>query len=201
MWTALLHGFLVQMGLIMAIGPQNSFVLTQGLRRGHIGLICLICTLSDVILIALGVGGMAALLQATPAVGLALRYGGAAFLLWYGYGRLRSALRPTQGMQTTPEKTLSRTAAALATLAFTWLNPHVYLDTVVMIGVLAGGFPGHQPAFGLGAATASGLYFFSLGYGARLLAPTLSGPAAWRILDMVVAIMMAGLAAGLIFTG
>ncbi|MGB8601418.1 MAG: LysE/ArgO family amino acid transporter [Rhizomicrobium sp.] len=198
MGAALWHGFAVQLGLIVAIGPQNAFVLSQGLKRAHIFLICLICTLSDGLLIGLGVGGMATVMHTAPWLAGLLRYGGAAFLIWYALGRLRAACGPAAALDRTGDEVLSRRAAIAATLAFTWLNPHVYLDTVVMIGTLASQFPGDHGAFGLGAALASALFFFSLGYGARLLAPLLARPTAWRVLDLVIFGTMVWVAGGLL---
>lgn len=197
MVKALLHGFLIQMSLIVAIGPQNAFVLTQGIRRNHVAPICLICTLSDALLIALGVGGMGAALQAAPQLETALRWGGAAFLLWYAWGRVRAGLGPAETLGLSDGEQTGLRAALMACLAFTWLNPHVYLDTVVLIGSLSGQFPDHRLMFGAGAAGASALFFFALGYGARYLAPVLARPTAWRALELSVAVMMITIAAGL----
>jgi L-lysine exporter family protein LysE/ArgO len=184
------QGFLLGLSLIVAIGAQNAFVLRQGLLRRHVLVVCLICALSDALLIAAGVAGFGALVQRLPALPQLMGWLGAVFLFWYGLTRFREALR-TSGLRAAEEGAGSLSAAVTACLAFTWLNPHVYLDTVVLLGGIATRFAGSaRLAFGLGAAAASFLFFFALGYGARLLAPWFARPGAWRVLDTAVGFTM-----------
>lgn len=196
--TAFLAGFALSASLILAIGAQNAFVLRQGLRRAHVFAICLTCTLSDAVLIAAGVAGFGALVAAAPWLEPALRYGGAAFLVVYGAMAFRAAWRGGQALEPVsgPPEPLG---AALATcLALTFLNPHVYLDTLVLIGSVSTQYPGAELAFGVGAAAASAVFFFALGYGARLLAPLFARPGAWRVLEALVGTVMTGLAVKLV---
>lgn len=192
-----LAGFQLSFGLIMAIGAQNAFVLRQGLRREHVLAVCLFCAASDALLIAAGVAGMGTLARHVPAADAVLRWGGVAFLLWYGARALRSARKGGATLQAARGggEPLARVIATLALL--TWLNPHVWLDTVVLIGSVASQYPGRSVAFGAGAATASFVFFLSLGYGARLLAPLFARPRAWQALDAVVGIIMWSIAARL----
>lgn len=192
-----LAGFQLSFGLIMAIGAQNAFVLRQGLRREHVLAVCLFCAVSDALLIAAGVAGMGAIAEHVPAAGAVLRWGGVAFLFWYGARAFRAAwdggamLRAERG----GGEPLVRVIATLALL--TWLNPHVWLDTVVLIGSIASQYPGQSVAFGAGAAAASFVFFLSLGFGARLLAPLFARPRAWQVLDAIVGIIMWSIAARL----
>lgn len=190
-------GFLTGFSLILAIGAQNAFVLRQGIRGEHVFAVCLACALSDALLIAAGVAGFSSLVRAAPWIDPVMRVGGVAFLLVYAVGRLRAAMAPAV-LQAAggPVAGLGRTLAVC--LAFTFANPHVYLDTVVLLGSVSAGFPGRGTAFGAGAASASFVFFFTLGYGARLLAPVFASRAAWRYLDLAVAGMMALVAAGLL---
>ena len=198
MLTAALSGLFLGLSLIIAIGAQNAFVLRQGLRRDHVFVVCLTCTLSDALLISLGVFALGTVTDLIPGIEPALRYGGAAFLLAYGLRSARSAMTGG-GALTSGDGTRQGLGATLATaLAFTFLNPHVYLDTVLLIGSIASQYPGREAAFGAGAVTGSFLFFFSLGYGARLLAPVFARPNAWRVLDGVIAVVMIGLAIKLI---
>jgi L-lysine exporter family protein LysE/ArgO len=184
------EGFLLGLSLILAIGAQNAFVLRQGLLRRHVLAVCLLCALSDALLIAAGVAGFGLLVQRLPALPQVMAWLGAAFLFWYGATRLRAALRP-DALRAAQEGATSLRAAVGTCLAFTWLNPHVYLDTVVLLGGIATRFAGSaRLAFGLGAAAASFLFFFALGYGARLLAPWFARPGAWRVLDTLVGLTM-----------
>ncbi|PWR21743.1 LysE/ArgO family amino acid transporter [Zavarzinia compransoris] len=186
----LLTGFGSGLGLIMAIGAQNAFVLRQGLIRRHVFAVCLVCALSDALLITLGITALGTVKAALPWAEPVLRYGGAAFLLWYGGRSLLSALRGGQALRAAagPGAGLGPTLATA--LLLTFANPHVYLDTVVLLGTIAAQFPGQGLAFGLGAVTASFVFFFALGFGARLLAPLFARPAAWRGLDLLVAAIM-----------
>ncbi|WP_439529384.1 LysE/ArgO family amino acid transporter [Pannonibacter sp.] len=199
MLTAALSGLFLGLSLIIAIGAQNAFVLRQGLRREHVFVVCLTCALSDALLISLGVFALGAVTDLIPGIEPALRYGGAAFLVAYGLRSARSAMTGGSAL-TLGGGARQGLGATLATaLAFTFLNPHVYLDTVLLIGSIASQYPGREAAFGAGAVTGSFLFFFSLGYGARLLAPVFARPNAWRVLDGVIAVVMIGLAIKLIF--
>ncbi len=190
-------GFTTGFSLILAIGAQNAFVLKHGLQRRHVFWICLTCALSDALLIAAGVAGAGALVAATPWLGNVMRYGGAAFLLWYGARNLRSARRGGAAIELSAEQItpLGRTLAIA--LALTWLNPHVYLDTVMLIGGLSA--QAEIPRqFGMGAITASFVFFFGLGYGAAYLAPLFARPRAWQVLDAGIGLVMWALALKLI---
>jgi L-lysine exporter family protein LysE/ArgO len=194
---AAVSGFFLGLSLIMAIGAQNAFVLRQGLRREHVFAVCLTCALSDAILIAAGVTGMGWLAREVPWLAPAMTWAGAAFLVVYGALSFRRALAP--GALTAVGQGGGNLRTALLTcLALTWLNPHVWLDTVVLLGSVAAQFPGNAAAFGIGAATASFAFFFALGYGARALAPVFARPAAWRVLDIGVGLVMWAIAAKLI---
>jgi L-lysine exporter family protein LysE/ArgO len=197
--SVFLSGLGTGLGLIVAIGAQNAFVLRQGLHDEHVFAVCLTCALSDAILIAVGVGGFGTIVARLPWLEPVMRYGGAGFLAWYGVASLRSALRSRAALaaDTAPRRG-GLGDALLACLAFTWLNPHVYLDTVVLLGSIATQFPGAAVSFGVGAASASLLFFFSLGYGARRLAPLFARPAAWRLLEAAIAVMMATLSLRLV---
>ncbi|WP_454695865.1 LysE/ArgO family amino acid transporter [Achromobacter aegrifaciens] len=191
MTTAYIPGFLLGLSLIMAIGAQNAFVLRQGLRQEHVFAVCLACALSDAILISAGVAGFGLAVGALSWLEPALRYGGALFLFAYAARSLRSALRARHDSLTPSSTQTAGRAAALATcLALTWLNPHVYLDTVVLLGSVSSQYDGHKTAFALGAILASFAFFFALGYGARLLRPIFANPNAWRVLDGCVAAAM-----------
>jgi L-lysine exporter family protein LysE/ArgO len=184
------EGFLLGLSLILAIGAQNAFVLRQGLMRQHVFAVCLVCALSDALLIAAGVAGFGMLVERHPGLPQVMTWLGAAFLFVYGLGRLRAALHP-DGLRPADRPAPSLRAAVSACLAFTWLNPHVYLDTVVLLGGIASRFaPSDRVLFGLGAVSASFAFFFALGYGARLLAPLFTRPAAWRWLDLGVGVTM-----------
>ncbi|MEK7951530.1 LysE/ArgO family amino acid transporter [Luteolibacter soli] len=188
-------GMTMGLGLIVAIGAQNVFVLRQGLRHEHVFAVCLACALSDAILIIVGITSFAKIAMILPWINPAMRYGGGAFLTWYGAKSLRSALRSRDALvveNTSTPSSLARTL--LACLAITWLNPHVYLDTVVLLGTVSTQFPGKQFSFGAGAATGSFLFFFALGYAAKQLRPLFAKPSAWRILEGTIALVMWGIA-------
>ncbi|WP_444464583.1 LysE/ArgO family amino acid transporter [Rhodobacter capsulatus] len=195
----LLTGFALSLGLIVAIGAQNAFVLRQGLRREHVALVVVFCSACDLALIAAGVAGLGAVLGQAPRLVTALSLGGAVFLGWYGVSALRRALHPER-LEAGPGGAALTRAGALARVAgFTLLNPHVYLDTVLLVGSVGAAQPaGAHLAFVLGAGLASALWFTALGYGARLLAPVFARPAAWRVLDLLVGLIMLALAAGLV---
>ncbi|MFP6558606.1 LysE/ArgO family amino acid transporter [Paraburkholderia sp. B3] len=187
-WLAFSHGAALCASLIVTIGAQNAFVLRQGILRAHVAKIVVLCTLSDFVLIAAGVGGASALVERYPTFVHFVLYAGLAWLVWFGIGALRRAVRPGHAV-------LDPTAAAaspeqrawpivLMTLAFTWLNPHVYLDTFLLIGTAGAREPvGGRLAFALGAMSVSAIWFVGLGYGARALAPLFRRAGAWRVLD------------------
>jgi len=192
------------LALIVAIGAQNAFVLRQGIRGEHIGAIVAVCAISDAVLIAAGVFGTGALLTAAPAAVVVLRYVGAAFLVTYGVMAARRILKPQALVSADPGPSgasRSGLAAALATvLALTWLNPHVYLDTVLLLGSVANAQgPGLRWWFGAGAMLGSIVWFCSLGFGAKMLRGFFARPASWRILDGGIAVTMVGLGVGLAF--
>ncbi|TCS08242.1 MULTISPECIES: LysE/ArgO family amino acid transporter [unclassified Rhizobium] len=188
--SAALAGFLLGASLIVAIGAQNAFILRQGLLRSHVFILCLICALSDAVLIAAGVGGLGTLVSQSPMLISVVTIGGAIFLGSYAVMASRRALRPA-AMQAGAPQALGLKAAVATCLAFTFLNPHVYLDTVVLLGSLSAAYHGaDRLAYGVGAATASFVWFFALGYGARLLQPVFARPAAWRVLDVIISIVM-----------
>ncbi|MEU3511644.1 LysE/ArgO family amino acid transporter [Streptomyces longwoodensis] len=183
-------GFGTGLSLIVAIGAQNAFVLRQGVRRDAVLAVVGICALSDAVLIALGVGGVGALVVAWPGALTVVGWVGGAFLLGYGALAARRVLRPGEGLRAAGEAAGSRRRAVLTCLALTWLNPHVYLDTVFLLGSIAADRGPLRWTFGLGAALASLCWFAVLGFGARLLGRFLARPSAWRVLDGLVAATM-----------
>ena len=197
MMPSYLAGLGTGLSLIMAIGAQNAFVLKQGLMRRHVFAVCLFCALSDALLIAAGVAGMGAVAGIAPWLPEAMRWAGAAFLFLYGARSFRAAWRGGEAL--CPEGRGAGLGATLAVLAaLTWLNPHVWLDTVVLLGAISSGWPDRR-AFAAGAITGSFLFFFSLGYGARLLAPVFARPVAWRWLELAVGCVMWAIALRLAF--
>ncbi|WEK52425.1 MAG: LysE/ArgO family amino acid transporter [Candidatus Kaistia colombiensis] len=193
------EGFLLGASLIVAIGAQNAFVLRQGLVRRHVFPIATFCFLADALLIAAGVGGLGSLVQAMPRVLFVVTLAGAAFLFAYGAMAMRRAFH-TMGLSATGAAE-TRLGPALATVAaLTFLNPHVYLDTVVLLGSLSARHAGEaRLAFALGAMTASCAWFYALGYGARMLAPLFARPVAWQALDIVIGLVMFLIAASLLW--
>lgn len=194
-----ISGLATGLSLIVAIGAQNAFVLRQGLRRSHVGAVVLVCTLSDYVLIAAGIAGLGTVIRYAPWALVAVRWLGVAFLTWYGLtsawrARHPSALRAGAG-RTAPA---SRAATVGRTMALTWLNPHVYLDTVLLLGSIANarGASGRW-WFAGGAGVASTIWFAALGFGAVLLAPLLARPRAWQVLDLLISATMLAIAAGL----
>lgn len=185
-WQSYFNGLLIAAGLIMAIGAQNAFVLAQSLRREHHLPVAILCVACDAVLVAVGVFGLAGLLASHPLWLAVARWGGAAFLIYYGGLALMRALRPQGLEQDTSRRPRSLRAVLLAALAVTLLNPHVYLDTVLLIGSVGAreAVPG---AYVLGAASASLLWFLSLALGAAWLAPKLARPLTWRLIDLAVA--------------
>ncbi|MDY7000074.1 MAG: L-lysine exporter [Actinomycetota bacterium] len=191
-YLVVLSGFATTMALIAAIGAQNAFVLRQGIRGEHVLPVVAVCTVSDLVLIVAGIAGFGALITAHPDVVLVARYGGAAFLLGYGLLAARRAVSP--GALTAADTAPSRLAGVLATcLALTFLNPHVYLDTVILLGALANEHREGRWLFGAGAVAASAVWFTGLGFGARRLQRFFAAPKTWRVLDGVIAAMMIGL--------
>lgn len=195
MLLPLLAGLGTGLSLIVAIGAQNAFVLRQGLRRQHVALVVAVCALSDLVLILLGVAGVGVLVERAPLAVEVVRWGGAAFLAGYGLLAARRALRGASLVTDPAGGEPSRRAALATCLAFTWLNPHVYLDTVLLVGSVASTYGAEgRWWFGAGAGTASVLWFTALGAGARLLRPVFRRRAAWRALDGLIAAVMLGLA-------
>lgn len=191
-------GFATGFSLILAIGAQNAFVLRQGLLGAHVFPLCLLCALSDAILITAGVAGFGVMVERAPWLPNTMAIGGAGFLLVYGFGRLRAAIRGDYAM-VLDGQSAGLTATLLTAAAFTWANPHVYLDTLGLIGAISTQYDGTaRLVFGLGAVIASFVFFFSLGYGARWLAPWMQSARAWARLDLLIAITMTVLALGLI---
>lgn len=188
--TAAVAGFGTGLSLIVAIGAQNAFVLRQGVRRDAVLAVVGICALSDAVLIALGVGGAGAVVVAWPGAVRAIGIVGGAFLLCYGVLAARRVSRPGTGLRAEGGAVGSRRRAVLTCLAMTWLNPHVYLDTVFLLGSLAADRGALRWTFGLGAALASLCWFAALGFGSRLLGRVLARPGAWRVLDGLVAVTM-----------
>lgn len=195
--NAALAGFALGFSLILAIGAQNAFVLRQGLKGAHVLAVVLTCAVSDALLIAGGVAGFGALAEAVPLFETVMRWGGAAFLVWYGARNFIAAFRGGDALKDRGDTTQSLKAAVMTCLALTWLNPHVYLDTVVLIGSISAQYD-NRLAFGLGAMTASFVFFFSLGYGARALRPLFTSARAWQVLDIIVGLTMWAIAAKLI---
>jgi L-lysine exporter family protein LysE/ArgO len=201
MQSAAISGFLLGFSLILAIGAQNAFVLRQGLRQEHVGTVVLACVLSDVVLIAAGVAGFAALSKALPWLDTAMRLGGAAFLIVYGALRFRAALRGGEALMPAASAPASRGRVLATCLLLTWANPHVYLDTLVLVGSVSAHHAPHAAIFGAGAAAASVAFFTALGYGARVLSPLFARPRAWVVLEMVVGVTMWTIAATLVLRG
>ena len=189
MFPSLIAGFALGFSLILAIGAQNAFVLRQGLRREHVFVLCLTCAVSDAILIAAGVAGFGLLAQSVPWLGPVMRYGGAMFLTWYALYSFWSALQGGAVMEVGEGKRTTLRTALLTVLVFTWLNPLVYLDTVVLIGSVSAQYD-DRLGFGLGAVISSFVFFFSLGYGARILAPVFTRPRASQVLDLGIGVVM-----------
>ncbi|UOZ05219.1 LysE/ArgO family amino acid transporter [Amycolatopsis sp. WQ 127309] len=198
MLALLLAGFGTGLSLIVAIGSQNAFLLQQGLRGGTVAPLVAICAVSDLVLIALGVSGIGVVLGRWPTAIGVIAVGGGLFLLGYGALAARRAFRPSVlsvGDGRTPLR-----KAVLACLGFTWLNPHVYLDTVLLLGSVAVAHGDGRWLFGLGACVASAVWFSALGFGARRLAGVFARPAAWRVLDVLIAVTMAGLGVSMVLS-
>ena len=190
----LAKGFALSASLIVSIGAQNMFVLRQGLKREHVLPVVLFCAVADSVLVIAGVSGLGRLLAAVPGLSMALSLGGAAFLSWYAIGAFRRAVRPAT-LVVEGDSRLSLAAALAATAAFTLLNPHVYIDTVMLMGAVGSSLPENQRIFFIiGASSFAAIWFASIGFGARFLAPLFARSAAWRVLDVVTGLMMTAIA-------
>lgn len=198
MFAALIAGFFLGASLIIAIGSQNAFVLRQGLRGEHVALIALTCALSDALLITAGVFGFGELAERNSWIGPVARYGGAAFLTAYALLAFRSAWRGGGALEAAERSAPSWQIALATCLALTWLNPHVYLDTLILLGAASLDYENSRVAFAIGAVCASFLFFFSLGYGARLLQPLFARASAWRVLDASIGLVMLAIAVRLV---
>jgi L-lysine exporter family protein LysE/ArgO len=195
---ALLPGFLTGLSLIIAIGAQNAFVIKQGLLRQHVFLIVLICAISDAVLIFLGTGGLGALVQSNQGLLEVIRWFGVAYLTWFGIKSVKSAFT-NQSLEASESPTVSAFKVATTVLALTWLNPHVYLDTVILLGSVANQFDSNRWYFAIGASVASVLWFTVIGFGARAASKYMSRPIFWKILDSLIAVVMFSIAITLAF--
>ena len=199
MLLAFISGFLISISLILALGPQNVFVLRQGLLRSHVFASCLVCSISDALLIAAGVLGVGLFITQIEGLAVWMSIGAAIFLIFYGCLRIKSALNP-KGLEIDDSESKDLWSTMLAGLAFTYLNPHVYVDTLLLIGGASSSYAGDDKLmFGIGAATASFVFFFSLGYGAKSLSPVLNNPESWKIIDLLIAGIMFTVAGILLF--
>lgn len=197
-FNAFFSGFSLGLSLILAIGAQNAFVLKQGIKKQHVFLVCIICALSDAVLIFAGVSGLGYVVERYQVIKTAALWGGFVFLSIYGLRSLYSAFSASHTLTSGDEEARGAAKTALLTLAFTWLNPHVYLDTALLLGSVSTKFGERAGLFGVGAMCASFAFFFSLGYGARFLAPLFQKPAAWKILEFLVGVTMITLGAMLV---
>ncbi|MBR8462736.1 amino acid transporter [Campylobacter sp. faydin G-24] len=196
--NAFISGFGLGLSLILAIGAQNAFVLKQGIKKEYVFIVCLICAVSDAVLIMAGVFGLGYLVQKFTHLQDVARYGGAAFLFIYGLKSFYTAYIMSHELKPQEHKAPSLSKIMTLTLAFTWLNPHVYLDTVLLLGSVSTKFGELSLIFGFGAMCASFTFFFSLGYGARLLAPLFSKTISWKVLEIIVGFVMVALAISLL---
>ena len=197
MFLALIQGYLTSFSLILAIGSQNAFVLRQGIRREHVLAVVAVCAISDAVLIAFGVAGFGAVAAALPWLVPAMRWFGAAFLAWYGLQRFLAARKGGEALMPAADKPTPLSKVLLTCVVLTWANPHVYLDTMVLIGSISTHYVPFEGAFAVGAAAASLSFFALLGFGARLLAPLFATPRAWVVLECVVGLTMWIIAASL----
>ena len=196
--SGLIAGFTLSLSLILAIGSQNAFVLRQGLKKEHVFVVCLICAVSDALLIALGVSGFSLIIKTVPWIEPLARYGGAIFLFIYGAMNFWSAFNTNESLNPADTKSSSLSNIVLTCLALTWLNPHVYLDTLMLIGSISTQYVGQKVEFGIGAISASFFFFFTLGYGARILRPFFEKPQSWKILDFMIGCIMWAIAFSLV---
>jgi L-lysine exporter family protein LysE/ArgO len=191
--TALLPGFLTGLSLIIAIGAQNAFVIRQGLTKRHVLLVVLICAVSDAILIILGVAGLGALISGLPWLLEIVRWFGVAYLTWFGINSLRSAMK-SQSLDVSGVQSGSAKKVALSVLGFTFLNPHVYLDTVILLGSIGNQFGPDKWWFALGAVLSSFAWFSSIGFGAKAASRFMAKPVFWKVLDFLIAVVMFSIA-------
>lgn len=192
--------FVLAAGLIMAIGAQNAHVLRQGIAGHYVGITVALCAFFDTVLMTAGVFGFGWLLTQLPMLEDIARLGGAVFLLWYGSRCVRSAMTPLSSVNVESRVATSLPAAIATVSAFTLLNPHVYLDTVVLVGSIGGQYEGMaRTVFAVGAFTASWVWFIALGYGARLVRPYFENPRAWQVLDGFIALVMFAIAFSLLW--
>mgnify|MGYP006093222483 FL=1 len=199
MILAFVSGFLISISLILALGPQNVFVMRQGLLRSHVFAACLVCSISDALLIGAGVLGVGLFLSEMEELTIWMSIGASIFLIFYGCLRIKSALDP-KGLEVDANESQDLWPTILAGLAFTYLNPHVYVDTLFLIGGASSSYVGDEKLmFGIGAATASFVFFFSLGYGAQRLSPILNNPESWKLIDLFIAGVMFTVAGILLF--
>jgi L-lysine exporter family protein LysE/ArgO len=196
--TALLPGFLTGLSLIIAIGAQNAFVIRQGLTKQHVLLVVLICAVSDAILIVLGVAGLGALISGLPWLLEIVRWFGVAYLSWFGIKSLRSAFK-TQSLDASGVQSGSARTVVLSVLGFTLLNPHVYLDTVILLGSIGNQFGPDKWWFALGAVVSSFVWFSSIGFGAKAASRFMAKPVFWKVLDLLIAAVMFSIAILLAF--
>jgi len=194
MVLAYVSGLLAGLSLIIAIGAQNAFVIRQGLTKKFVLLVVLVCAISDVILIVAGVAGLGAVINSQPVALEVIRWAGVAYLLWFAFKSIRSALGSNQLDASGATQSASLKTTVLTVLAMTWLNPHVYLDTVIFLGAVANQFTQDRWWFAAGASTGSILWFFSLGFGAVAASRFMSKPLFWKILDSLIAAVMVTLA-------
>lgn len=199
MFGALFAGYLVSISLIAAIGAQNAFVLRQGIRREHVGWVVLVCAASDAVLMTLGVAGFGIVSARVPWLETVMLWGGVAFLVTYGALRFLAAWRGGAALVPSGTTVVSRKKVILTCLVLTWANPHVYLDTLVLLGAVSAQYAPFGAAFAVGAIAASISFFTVLGYGARYLAPVMARPGAWVVLEVMVGCLMWAIAAALAF--
>jgi len=197
--TSYLSGFSLGLSLILAIGAQNAFVLKQGLKRQYVLIVCLICAVSDAFLIALGVSGFSSVVSRFPSIEIIARYVGAIFLIVYGLLSFKSSFTSSHALNPADQAASSLSKVVATCLAFTFLNPHVYLDTFLLLGAVSTKFEATKLEFASGAISASFVFFFSLGYGAKLLIPLFQKPIAWKILEFIIGVIMLLIAASLLF--
>ncbi|MCL4067771.1 LysE/ArgO family amino acid transporter [Pseudomonas sp. GX19020] len=200
MFEALISGYFTALSLILAIGAQNAFVLRQGLRQEYVGLVVAICAISDALLITLGVVGFGAMSRAAPWALPVMKWGGVAFLVVYGALRFRAAMQGGEALVPSAAARVSRGKVVTTILLLTWANPHVYLDTVLLLGSVSAQHDGHRLAFGIAAAAGSFSFFSALGFGARFLAPVFAEPRAWVVLEIGVGLVMWAIALSLAFS-
>lgn len=196
--TAYIPGLLLGLSLIVAIGAQNAFLLRQGLRKEHIFTVCAVCAISDALLISAGVAGFGQIIASLPWLEPVMRYGGSTFLLVYALRSFVAAARQTNELSPVDSQSASYPKTLLVIIGLTWLNPHVYIDTVILLGSVSTHYAGHKLAFAAGAMSGSLVFFFSLGYGALYLRPLFACPAAWRVLDFIIGCIMTRIALSLV---